>query len=143
MLKYQQLVLTLTILCFNLNIIEAENSNDQSLKHQEDYKPSMEKSFDASVTSLIHYSSKLAKMEPISKNPLPFNPLLILLGSIIALVIVFATIGIVACHIKKRKQNGSFNRLDEDPEGIENNANPANAVIWSLSNDQLIMVRYK
>ena len=141
MLKYQQLVLTLTILCFNLNIIEAENSNDQSLKHQEDYKPSMEKSFDASVTSLIHYSSKLAKMEPISKNPLPFNPLLILLGSIIALVIVFATIGIVACHIKKRKQKGSFNRLDEDPEGNENNANPANAVIWSLSNDQLIMIR--
>ena len=141
MLKYQQLVLTLTILSFNLNTIEAENSNDQSLKHQEDYKPSMEKSFDASVTSLIHYSSKLAKMEPISKNPLPFNPLLILLGSIIALVIVSATIGIVACHIKKRKQKGSFNRLDEDPEGNENNANPANAVIWSLSNDQLIMIR--
>ena len=142
MLKYQQFVLTLTILSFNLNTIEAENSNDQSLKHQEDYKPSMEKSFDASVTSLIHYSSKLAKMEPISKNPLPFNPLLILLGSIIALVIVSATIGIVACH-KKRTQNGSFKRLNEDPEGNETNANPANAVIWSLSNDQLIMVRYK
>ena len=80
---------------------------------------------------------RLAKMEMISENPLPFNPLLILLGSITALVIVAATMALVIC-LKKSKKNESFRRLkEEDPEA--NETNPTNAVKWSLENDQLTL----
>ena len=84
---------------------------------------------------------RLAKMEMISENPLPFNPLLILLGSITALAIVAATMALVIC-LKKSKKNESFRRLkEEDPEANETNpANPANAVKWSLENDQLTLI---
>ena len=190
MLKYQQLVLTLTFLSFDLIIIEAEKAkfnlkghqapeyasgpngtmtNDRSLKQQvlnetmtfEDYAAFFHSicantsnvggvnwpRYNICMTPFGYLTMtpddsqpKVAKMEPIFKNPLPFNQPLILLGSITAIVIVSASIGLVACH-KKRKQNGSFKRLNEDPEGNETNANPANAVIWSLSNDQLIMIR--
>ena len=74
----------------------------------------------------------------ISENPLPFNPLLILLGSITTLVIVAATMALVIC-LKKSKKNESFRRLkEEDPEANETNpTNPTNAVKWSLETDQL------
>ena len=83
---------------------------------------------------------RLAKMEMLSENPLPFNPLLILLGSITTLVIVAATMALVIC-LKKSKKNESFRRLkEEDPEANETNpTNPANAVKWSLENDQLTL----
>ena len=119
------------------------NKTFDALAILQDYKPSMEQEKLYDSDAGFDPQPRLAKMDTISKSPLPFNPLLILLGSIIALVIISATIGLVAClKNKKRKKNGSFTRLEEDPEGNETNANPinsANAVIWS--NDQLILIR--
>ena len=125
------------------------NQTYDALADLEDYKPSMEsKKTYVSNGAKFHdepgkKKPRLAKMEMISENPLPFNPLLILLGSVTALVIVSATIALVLC-LKKSKKNETFRRLkEEDPEGNENNTNPthpANAVKWSLENDQLTLI---
>ena len=91
MLKYQQLVLTLTFLSFDLIIIEAEKAKFNLKGHQ-----------------APEYAS--------GPNGTMTND-------------------------RSLKQNGSFKRLNEDPEGNETDTNPTSAVIWSLSNDQLIMIR--
>ena len=122
------------------DLIDYANSNalaDQSMESEKSYVTNGAKFHDEPEKK----KPRLAKMEMISENPLPFNPLLILLGSITALVIVAATMALVLC-LKKSKKNDNFQmrRLkEEDPEA--NETNPANAVLWSLENDQLTLIR--
>ena len=122
------------------DLIDYANSNalaDQSMESEKSYVTNGAKFHDEPEKK----KPRLAKMEMITENPLPFNPLLILLGSITALVIVAATMALVLC-LKKSKKNDNFQmrRLkEEDPEA--NETNPANAVLWSLENDQLTLIR--